>query len=139
MVHADDDLVGRVVLEVRIDRVGRNRIARVRRRPGAGDDRDRVRAREDLVRLGDAVAVQIDPRIPQRRRGDRIDGRGDAAVADLTVVARVVAVRYRLAVSLHVIRQADPRGEVVERDAGVGARQVDAWQEVRHERIRDDR
>ena len=88
-IDAEDELVGPVVLQIRIDGVRRGRRSRRRRVPVAGQRQvvgDVAARDDDLVRLDELVAVRVDPRIAELTRRDRVDLAGDAAGADLAAV-----------------------------------------------------
>ena len=95
--QADDEFVGPIILQVRIDGVER------RRRPGTcgipvPGFRQEVRrvaavqqrhafAVEDLARLNDGVVIRVNPRVARGHRGHRIELARHTAVADLTTKA----------------------------------------------------
>ena len=134
-VDADDEFVGGVVFQVRVDRVRRCRGAGVGRRPVAEHQRQRVRAQDDFPGLNELVVVRIDPGVADTGLRHRIDRARNAGVAHLTVVACEVRARDRLARPGDVIGEAEPRREIVEDDARIGAREADRRQPRTAERV----
>ncbi len=133
-VHADDEFVRLVVLEIRIDRVRSRHCAGVGRIPiaGQGEEFRRIGSLY-LVRLHHGVVIEIDPGIPDGDRTDRTHLARHATDADLAPVHRVVRSHQRLAVALHVEREAEPRREVVEDDPRIDAAERDGRQQRRNE------
>ncbi len=137
-IEADDDLVGRVVLVVLVNRIGGCDRARVSRVVVAGEVQHVGEAGEDLVGLDELVAVGVIPWEAHARGGHRVDLAGDAAGADLAEVARVIGVRDGLAVPLHVVGHSDARGDVVEPLGRVRAAERDGGEPLRQDRVRGD-
>ena len=140
--RADDELVGRVVLQVGIDRVRRRRQRRVGRVPVAGyrlEVGEVAVGRLHFVGLDDTVAVEVDPGVSHGHRTRDVDLARHAAVADLPVVTSVVGADERLVVALQVVGEPEARREVVERDTRVDAAERKRRQQVRQDRVCRDR